>query len=159
MPTEKGQFVDLHATAVAFVGTPPELPPAMTFDSAEDRGWLAEPPPPDVRRALRLLASQFRPHAVAALAATDVRGDRTLHAYPKYGRITIGEPLLPGLPLPLVVSRPIDQGAPGEGRFEERDRPRAPCSTASPRATGSAAGRRGARCWPRPSSAPRRCGR
>ncbi|MCY0995351.1 hypothetical protein OV203_49955 [Nannocystis sp. ILAH1] len=123
VPTEKGQFVDLHATAVAFVGTPPELPPAMTFDSAEDRGWLAEPPPPDVRRALRLLASEFRPHAVAALAATDVRGDRTLHAYPKHGRITIGEPLPPGLPLPLVVSRPIDQGAPGEGRFEERDAP------------------------------------
>ncbi|MDC0715774.1 hypothetical protein [Nannocystis bainbridge] len=122
-PKEKGPFVDLHATAVAFVGTPPELPPAMTFDSAEDRGWLAEPPPPHVRRALRLLASKFRPHAVAALAATDVRGDRTLHAFPKYGRLIVGEPLPPGLPLPLVVSRPIDQGGPGEGRFEERDAP------------------------------------
>ncbi|WAS94935.1 hypothetical protein [Nannocystis punicea] len=123
VPDEKGPFVDLHATAVAFVGTPPELPPEMTFDSAEDRGWLAAPPPPDVRRALRLLASHFRPHALAALAATDVRGDRTLHAFPKYGRIVVGEPPPPGLPLPLVVSRPIDQGAPGEGRFEERDAP------------------------------------
>lgn len=122
-PKEPGPFLDLHATAIAIVGTPPELPPALTFDAAEDRGWLADPPPPDVRRALRLRASQFRPHAVAALAAIDARGDRTLHAYPKYGRVTPGKPPPDGLPLPLVVSRPIDQGAAGEGRFEDRDAP------------------------------------
>lgn len=122
-PDEKGPFVDLHATAVALVGAPPDLPPTMSFDGAEDRGWLSEPPPPDVRRALRLLASEFRPHAVAALAAIDAHGDRTLHPYPKVGRVTPGKPPPDGLPLPLVVARPLEKKAAGEALFEDRDAP------------------------------------
>jgi hypothetical protein len=122
-PREEGPFVDLHAMAVALVGTPPDVPPAISFDATEDRGWLATPPPPDVRRALRLLASSFRPHAVAALAATDSRGQRTLHSFPGGGRIVIGQPIPAGTPLPLVVTRPADAVNPGEGRFEDRDAP------------------------------------
>lgn len=123
VPKEAGPFVDLHAQAVALMGTPPDVPAAVSLTNTEDRGWLAAPPPPDVRRALRLQASGFVPHAVAALAATDSRGLRTLHPYPKQGRIIIGKPLPAGTPLPLVVSRPAEALTPGEGRFEDRDAP------------------------------------
>lgn len=122
-PREEGPFVDLHATAVALVGTPPDLPATPTFTATEDRGWLATPPPPDVRRALRLRASGFVPHAVAALAADDSRGRRTLHAFVGHGRPLVGQPLPAGTPLPLVVSRPVEATSPGEGRFEDRDVP------------------------------------
>jgi hypothetical protein len=126
VPRERGAFVDLHAMAVALIGTPPDPPPPVSFDAATDRGWLATPPPPNVRRALRLTASGFRPHAVAALAATDSNGDRTLHAFPNVGRLQVGKPLPSGTPLPLVVSRPQDATSPGEGRFEDRDAPEGP---------------------------------
>jgi hypothetical protein len=122
-PTEKGPFVDLHTYAVALVGSPPDAPTAIQITATEDRGWLAAPPPPNVRRALRILADGFVPHAVAALAATDSNGLRTLHPFPKVGRIQIGKPLPPGLPLPLIVSRPVEGTNPGEGRFEDRDAP------------------------------------
>jgi hypothetical protein len=122
-PREKGPFVDLYATAVALIGTPPSPPGPISFDAAEDRGWLATPPPPNVRRALRLLASGFLPHPVAALAATDASGDRTLHPFPHTGRIILGQPLPHGTPLPIVVSRPNDAVSPGQGRFEDRDAP------------------------------------
>ena len=124
-PREKGPFVDLYATAVALVGIPPLPPGAISFDAAEDRGWLATPPPPNVRRALRLLASGFLPHPVAALAATDSNGDRTLHPFPHTGRIVLGQPLPHGTPLPIVVSRPGDAISPGQGKFEDRDAPEA----------------------------------
>jgi hypothetical protein len=126
VPKESGPFVDLHSFAVAVLGLPPDPPPLVSFDAATDRGWLATPPPPNVRRALRLQATLFRPHAVAALAATDANGDRTLHPFPKVGRIQIGKPLPKGSPLPLVVSRPQDAVGPGEGRFEDRDAPEGP---------------------------------
>ena len=126
VPKEKGPFVDLHSFAVGIIGQPPAPPPLVSFDAATDRGWLATPPPPNVRRALRLQASSFRPHAVAALAATDSNGDRTLHPFPKVGRIEIGKPLPKGTPLPLVVSRPQDALTAGEGRFEDRDAPEGP---------------------------------
>lgn len=123
VPREKGPFVDLHAHAVALMGTPPDAPQPVQFTAAEDRGWLAAPPPPNVRRALRLLASGFGPHAVAALAATDTAGLRSLHPFPKQGRALFGQPMPAGTPLPLVVSRPAEALTPGEGRFEDRDAP------------------------------------
>lgn len=123
VPKEEGPFVDLHTMAVALIGTPPDVPSNVAITALEDRGWLAAPPPPNVRRALRILANGFVPHAVAALAATDSNGLRTLHPFPKTGRITIGKPLPSGTPLPLIVSRPVDATGPGEGRFEDRDAP------------------------------------
>lgn len=125
-PIEKGPLADLHAMAVALIGTPPDPPLPISFDAAQDRGWLATPPPPNVRRALRLQAHGFRPHAVAALAATDSNGDRSLHPYPKLGRIPFMGAAPHDLPLPLVVSRPQDAEQPGEGRFEDRDAPEGP---------------------------------
>ncbi|WP_140635950.1 hypothetical protein [Methylibium rhizosphaerae] len=123
VPTEEGPFVDLHTMAVAMRGTPPDVPGSVNWITTEDRGWLAAPPPPNVRRALRLLANGFVPHAVSALAAADGNGLRTLHPFPKVGRITIGKPLPSGTPLPVIVSRPVDATGPGEGRFEDRDAP------------------------------------
>ena len=122
-PKEEGPFVDLHTQAIALVGTPPDAPDAVNITKTEDRGWLASPPPPDVRRALRLVANGFVPHAVAALAASDSHGLRTLHPFPKQGRVIIGKPLPSGTPLPIVVSRPVDAEGPAEGRFEDRDAP------------------------------------
>lgn len=121
MPKEESAFVDLHAMAVAIVGVPPSAPTPPSIALVEDRGWLATPPPPDVRRALRILGSGFIPHAVAALAALDGRGFRTLHAFPGVGRPQPGKPLPDGIPLPLVVSRPVEALTPGQGRFEDRD--------------------------------------
>lgn len=120
-PKDQGPFVDLYTQAVALVGAPPDAPRPVHFSAAEDRGWLAEPPPPKVRRALRLLARGFIPRALAALAATDLNGFRTLHPFVKIGRARAGQPLPTGTPLPLVVSRPVEALTPGEGRFEDRD--------------------------------------
>ena len=123
VPKDQGPFLDLHTQAVALIGAPPDVPGTVQFTATEDRGWLASPPPPDVRRALRLLANGFVPHAVAALAATDMNGLRTLHPFVHVGRLSIGKPLPAGTPLPLVVSRPVEAITPGEGRFEDRDAP------------------------------------
>ncbi len=122
-PKEAGPFVDLHAWADAIVGVPPDRPPPPVLQVPQDRGWLATPPPPDVRRAVGLTAGNFRPHALAALMAADARGPRTLHAFPRSGRLTIGRPLPKGTPLPLVVSRPGDPTDAGQGRFDDRDAP------------------------------------
>lgn len=125
IPPQKVRYLDLSAMAVAIVGVPPDPPPQAPFTAATDRGWLATPPPPDVRRALRLQASGFRPHAVASLAATDSSGDRTLNPYPKIGRLLPGivKPTPAATPLPVIVSRPQDAVNPGESRFEDRDAP------------------------------------
>ena len=123
VPKDEGPFLDLHTQAVALIGSPPDVPDTVQFTAAEDRGWLATPPPPNVRRALRLLARGFAPHALAALAATDMNGLRTLHPFVHAGRLKIGKPLPAGTPLPLVVSRPVEAIASGEGRFEDRDAP------------------------------------
>src|SRR5205823_8832971 len=96
---------------------------AISFDAAEDRGWLATPPPPDVRRAVRLTASGFLAHPVAAIAATDSAGDRTLNPYPQVGRVRAGAGPPAGTPLPIIVSRPGDATGPAQGRFEDRDAP------------------------------------
>lgn len=126
IPKDGGPFLDLYTQAVALVGAPPDAPRPVQFTTAEDRGWLPEPPPPKVRRALRLLAKGFHPHALAALAATDMNGLRTLHPFVHAGRATVGKPLPAGTPLPLVVSRPAESLTPGEGRFEDRDAPASP---------------------------------
>lgn len=123
VPKDDGPFLDLHTHAVALIGAPPDVPSAVQFTATEDRGWLATPPPPNVRRALRLLATGFAPHALAALAATDMNGLRTLHSFVHVGRLKIGKPLPAGTPLPLVVSRPVEAITSGEGRFEDRDAP------------------------------------
>lgn len=125
-PTERGPFVDLDAMAVAVAGIPPGIPPQVNFDGTSERGWLATPPPPDVRRALRLTATGFRPLALAAVAATDSNGDRTLHPFPGVGRIAAGAPVPPGTPLSLVVSRPAEAEVAGEARFEDRAAPEGP---------------------------------
>jgi len=123
VPEQAGPFVDLYAAAVAIIGSPPSVPGQVTIDLVEDRGWLATPPPPDVRRALRLVASGFLPHPVAVLTATDSFGDRTLNPYPHIGRLPPGKPPPGGTPLPIIVSRPGDTTVPGQGRFEDRDAP------------------------------------
>src|SRR5262245_33192237 len=120
---EKGPFLDLYATAAALVGTPPSPPGPISFDGADDRGWLATPPPPAVRRAIRLRAGGFLPHAVAAVAATDSAGDRTLNPYPHVGRLPAGKAPFAATPLPSIVSRPGDAVEPGHGLFEDRDAP------------------------------------
>lgn len=122
-PTEAGPFLDLHGWADAIIGVPPDRPPPPVMGTPLDRGWLATPPPPDVRRAVGLVAGDFRPRALAALMAADARGPRTLHPFPRAGRLTIGQPLPKGMPLPLVVSRPGDSDQAGQGRFDDRDAP------------------------------------
>jgi hypothetical protein len=126
VPNEAGPFIDVHALTAAVVGYPSDPPAAVQFDDLQDRGWFATPAPPDVRRGLRLLAHGFLPHSLAALAATDANGLRTLNPFPKAGRIKFGQPLPGGLPLSLVVSRPADASSPTEGRFEDRDVPDSP---------------------------------
>jgi hypothetical protein len=74
VPKMPGAYVDLFAFAATMVGLAPDRPPVPALDPPGDRGWLATPPPPNVRRALRLQASGFRPHGVAALAASDSGG-------------------------------------------------------------------------------------
>ncbi len=124
VPKMPGAYVDLFALAATMVGLAPDRPPVPALDPPGDRGWLATPPPPNVRRALRLQASGFRPHAVAALAASDSGGLRSLHPYPGgRGRVGFGLAAPPGTPLPLVVSRPQDATVGGLGRFEDRDAP------------------------------------
>lgn len=121
-PTETGPFVDLHTLAVALVGLPPDAPAAASIDATEDNGWQAAPPP-DVLRGIQLIASGFAPNAVAALAAKDQYGDRSLHRFPKNGHMAAGKPAPPGTPLPMVVTRPADAMKAGQARFADWDVP------------------------------------
>jgi hypothetical protein len=122
-PRLDGAYLDLGVLAPAIVGYPPVLPGAPSIDGFDDRGWLAEPPPPDVRRIVRVRGSGFRPRALVALVATDHRGERTLNPIARIGRLPPGEPHTEGTPLPLVVTRPFDAVGPGQGRFDDRDAP------------------------------------
>lgn len=123
VPKQQGPFMDLHTWAVALVRLPPDRPPPVSFDAADNQGWLATPPPPEVRRALGLRAGGFRPRAVAALMATDQHGVRTLHSFPGGGRLVFGQPPPAGTPLPLLVARPSNALAAGEASFQDRDAP------------------------------------
>lgn len=124
LPTETGSFVDLTVAAVVMAGVVPAPLPPVTFRAPDDRGFLATPPPPDARRAIGLVALGFRPHAVAALAASDGLGPRSLHPYPGQGRQAFGgQPPAGLLPLSLVVSRAAAVPEPGSGSFEDRDAP------------------------------------
>jgi hypothetical protein len=122
-PRLEGEYLDLGVLAPAIVGYPPVLPAAPAIDGFDDRGWLPEPPPPDVRRIVRVRGNGFRPRALAALVARDDRGERTLNPIARIGRLRPGEPHTEGTPLPLVVTRPFDAVGPGEGRFDDRDAP------------------------------------
>ncbi|WNG58797.1 hypothetical protein F0U59_31740 [Archangium gephyra] len=123
-PSEDVPFLDLHQYAVAIVGQPPQGMSAPVLTSCDDRGWLSTPPPPTVRRAVRLVATGFQAPAVASVAAKDQYGERTLHAFPNGQRMVFGKPDLPkGLPLPWVVSQPEDPGQPGQARMEDRNAP------------------------------------
>ena len=123
-PKEDGPFVDLHQLAVAVVGQPPQGMSAPIVSPPDDRGWLGSSPPPDVRRALRIIADGFQAPAVAAVAASDRYGDRTLHAFPNGQRVEFKTNRIPiGTPFPWVVSQPQDPSQSGQGRFEDRDAP------------------------------------
>lgn len=127
VPAQEGQFWDLSALTAVVLGYVPDLPRAPLVDSTEDRGWLPEPPPPDVRRIVRLRASRFVPRALVAFAANDARGDRPLNPYPGVGRLSPGQaPPAGKTPLPSVVARPPDASGPGQGRFDDRDAPEGP---------------------------------
>lgn len=123
-PVENGPFVDLHQIAVAVYGQPPQGMSAPIISPPDDRGWLSSSAPPDVRRALRIIADGFQAPAVAAVAAHDQYGDRTLHAFPNGQRVEFKtNKIPPGTPLPWVVSQPQDPSQSGQGRFEDRDAP------------------------------------
>jgi hypothetical protein len=123
-PTLDVPYLDLTAIALAAVGLPPDSPGPPHFDGVDDGGWLPEPPPPNVRRIVRMRAGGFVPRALTALAASDARGLRTLNPVAHTGRLPPGIPVPPGMvPMPLVVSRPADATAAGQGRFEDRDAP------------------------------------
>lgn len=122
-PTQNGSYLDLAALAITMLGTPPDPPQPPMIDGLDDRGWLADPPPPAVRRMVRVRVSGLGPRALVALAATDENGDRTLNPVVRLGRVTPGKPPSGAL-LPLTVSRPPDATGPGQGRFEDRDAPK-----------------------------------
>jgi hypothetical protein len=121
-PAEDIPYLDLTQCAVAFAGYPPQGMAAPVIASCDDRGWLSTPAPPNVRRALRLLAKGFQAPAVAAVAAYDQYGDRTLHAFANGKRMAYGSNAAPpGTPLPWVVSQPEDPAEAGEARMEDRN--------------------------------------
>lgn len=123
-PTEDGIFYDLHQYAVAVLGQPPQGMTAPQLDAPADGGWLSTPAPPNVRRTVRLIGNGFSTPALAAVAASDQYGQRTLHAFPKGLRMTFGKPNLPpGMPLPWVVSQPLDPQHANQGSFEDRNAP------------------------------------
>lgn len=122
-PQEDGPFVDLHSWAVALVGTPPAPLLPVKPDPTDDLGWLASPPPPNVRRRVGLHAHGFGPRALAAISATDPRGLRTLNQFPSRGRPIAGKPMPFGTPMPIIVTRPENAEAPGEFATDDRDAP------------------------------------
>ncbi len=122
-PRLDGAYLDLSVLAPAVVRIPPALLQPPSIDGFDDRGWLPEPPPDDVRRIIRVRGSGFLPRVVAALVARDDRGERILNPIARIGRLRPGEPHKDGTPLPLVVTRPFDATTPGEGRFDDRDAP------------------------------------
>lgn len=121
-PAEDIPYLDLTQCAVAFAGFPPQGMAAPVIASCDDRGWLSTPAPPNVRRALRLLAKGFQPPSLAAVAAHDQYGERTLHAFANGKRMAFGSNAAPpGTPLPWVVSQPDDPSEAGEARMEDRN--------------------------------------
>ncbi|GAB2860998.1 hypothetical protein GCM10027277_32050 [Pseudoduganella ginsengisoli] len=121
-PAEDIPYLDLTQCAVAFAGYPPQGMAAPVIASCDDRGWLGTPPPPNVRRALRLLAKGFQAPSVAAVAAHDQYGERTLHAFANGKRMAFGSNAAPpGTPLPWIVTQPEDPAEAGEARMEDRN--------------------------------------
>lgn len=115
-------YLDLSALAVAVVEVPPAVPAQPVFDGFDDRGWLSDPPPPDVRRIIRVRGSGFRPLALVALVANDDTGERLLNPIPGKGRLPPNKPPKT-TPMPLLVMRAPDADAPGQGRFDDRAAP------------------------------------
>jgi hypothetical protein len=126
-PHDDIAYLDLHQYAVAVVRQPPQGMTAPQIAACDDRGWLSTPPPPNVRRALRLVATGFPAPALAAVVARDKFGTRSLHAWPDGARWGFGAGSAPpGLPLSWVVSRSEDPQQADEARLEDRNAPDGP---------------------------------
>ena len=122
-PLESGPFLDLFQYAIAVAGQPSQGMSVPQLQAPDERGWLADPPPA-VRRAVRVIGAGFGAPALAAVAAHDQYGERTLHAFPQGRRMKFGSGAVPpGLPLPWVVSQPADPAQAGLGLFEDRAAP------------------------------------
>jgi hypothetical protein len=127
VPAEDGQFLDLFQYAIAALGQPARGMHAPQLLAPDERGWLPTPPPPEVRRAVRLIAMDLHAPALAAVAAQDQYGERSLHAFPGGQRMAFGSSAVPpGTPLSWVVSQPQDPKEAGQGRFEDRAAPASP---------------------------------
>jgi hypothetical protein len=120
VPDQKGPFLDLTALAVAVAGAPPLRPGLPVLLGFEDRGWLPEPPPPDVRRHVRIRLAGLTPQALLAAAAQN-GVLRTLNAVIGEGRPKPGVVPPPETMLGIPVTRPPDATLPGETRIDDRD--------------------------------------
>ena len=119
LPDQPGPFLDLAALAAAPVGLPPLRPPVPALVSFEDRGWLAEPPPPEVRRHLRLRLDGVGPRSLLAAVADDGLR-RTLNPVLGEGRPQPGQVPAPETMLGITVTRPPDATGPGQTRLDDR---------------------------------------
>ena len=120
VPDQKGPFLDLTALAVAVVGAPPSRPGLPSLLGFEDRGWLPEPPPPDVRRHVRIRLAGMAPRALLAAVADD-GFTRTLNPVIGEGRPKPGEVPSPETMMAISVTRPPDATVVGETRIDDRD--------------------------------------
>jgi hypothetical protein len=120
VPDQKGPFLDLTALAVAVVGAPPSRPGLPGLLGFEDRGWLPEPPPPDVRRHVRIRLIGMAPRALLAAVADD-GVTRTLNPVIGEGRPKPGEVPSPETMMAISVTRPPDATVVGETRIDDRD--------------------------------------
>ena len=119
-PLEKGPFLDLTALAVAVVGFAPLPPASPIITGFEDRGWLPEPPPPDVRRHTRIHLAALAPRALLAAAADD-GVLRSLNPVIGEGRPKPGEVPRPETMLGIIATQPPDAAQPDQGRIDDRD--------------------------------------
>jgi len=120
VPDQAGPFLDLSALAVAAVAAPPLRPGPPVLLGFEDRGWLPEPPPPDVRHHVRIRLAGLAPQALLAAAAQDGQL-RTLNAVIGEGRPKPGVVPPPETMLAIPVTRPPDATFVGETRIDDRD--------------------------------------
>ena len=119
-PNQAGPFIDLTALAAVVSGFPPDPLPQVTFAEFQDLGWMPEPPPPDVRRHIRVRLGGLAPRALLAAVATDPVL-RTLNSVIGQGRPDPGDSPPPEAMTAIPVSRPATASAQDEGVLDDRD--------------------------------------
>lgn len=120
VPELEGPYLDLTALAVTAVGVAPLRPNAPAPIGFEDRGWLPEPPPPDVRRHVRVRLDNMVPRALIAAVADDGRR-RILNPVIGEGRPAPNITPPPEDLFAIVATEAEDNPVPHQSRIDDRD--------------------------------------